>query len=158
MKLYLLSSNDERNGEFPVYQPFVDQRTTMDAKKDNGDPSIYEFHLVNDVTPDYNPTTHRLGAYSIPVNDGDGFTAKRAVIKRKKAETDESDRIAWEDVRIERNAQLMATDTDVLRLLEGTLVGADDLKEYRQSLRDVTDPSKNGGKSDPNKIKLPKKP
>lgn len=123
------------------------------------------------VVDEYDPATHRLGSWTTPdIDEGDEILEKKEVVGHKpgvltsfrKAIPRSEEEIAsigleaWEDVRIKRDAFLADTNAQLLQVLEDALPAntARGLRDYRATLRDITDPAKNGGITDPSEIRL----
>lgn len=131
---------------------------------------------VEGIEPDIDRATQRHGNWSIPDKEevidankkviGFKLVAYRSVIDMSQEEIDNRAREMWEDVRLVRNKYLVETDLKILKVLEeevATLLSPsfdqlefNDLRDYRQTLRDITDPTKNGGITDPSLIKIEK--
>ena len=144
---------DKKTKRFPVHTP---------------DPSrpIEEFVEVIEVIDKFDPLTEKLGPYSEPDirhvdtgetdDKGNPIYREEWFTERKKVERTEEQMASladehWQDVRLARNEELCRTDILLLKKLEEQLPDDDELRVFRQSLRDL--PSTD---TDPTKIKVPK--
>lgn len=148
-----------QDGKFPCYLPEVERGGYKSTeRKENGktvvDREAWVYDPVVDVTDmtiDFQKFVH--GNYQAPRLVNGQWQAEREVLPR---DVDSVNEEYWQDVRNERDAELARTDVLVLRALEETLVGHDDLKEHRRKLRNITNPQLNGGRSNPKEIKVKK--
>ena len=119
------------DGKFPIYEPQKNREHWAD------------YSLVHDVSEPIDFDTHMYGKYETPYESGGKWYVKRQVVIRN---FDAADEMAMQAMRNKRNAMLVDTDIELLKLLENQFP---ELKKKRQDLRDITDPSKNGGKTKP---------
>jgi len=151
---------------FPCYQAEIDE---------NG---IDNYIEVVGIEADYDRKTQRLSSWTVPgIAEGEAITqvdakgkeiivghkagvmtAYRYAVDRSQNEIDAVVREGWGDVRMARNKVFAETDLIILRGLEDLLPAAEyqKLRDYRKTLRDITNPTKNGGITDPRLITIKK--
>lgn len=167
MRLYLR----KKDQLFPCYQAEVD-----DSPVDENGVDLY-IEVVG-IEADCDPKTQRLSNWTVPdIAEGEAITetddqgieiivghkagvmtAYRYAVDRPETEIAARMQEGWADVRMARDKVFAETDALILRALEDLLPAGEyqQLRDYRQALRDIEDPTKNGGITDPGLIKIEK--
>lgn len=138
MKFYMRLSD----GRFPCYLRSGDPKNYVEVRATEED--------------DFDPATQRLGNWTQPEKQGSEYVAYRRAVDKSQKEIEDDEQSAWQNIRSERDAALASSDIELLRALEVVINDPkiSSIKAYRQSLRDITDPGKNGGERNPHKIDL----
>lgn len=148
-----------KDGKFPVYKTEAERGDCYSVERVENKKTIIDKipHVYDPVIDDSNYSidfeTKKHGSFGKPYQVDGTWRVKRDVEDR---DLDKVNAEYWDAVRMDRNAELARTDVLIIRALEETLVGHDDLKDHRRKLRNITDPQLNGGKKDPKTIKVKK--
>ena len=121
-----------------------------------GTPDSYVEVVTHEAVVD--PATQNPGNWSKPVKESGIWKSYRGVIDKTQEEIDAKESDDWKKVRSLRDSLLASSDIELLNMLADSLTTplGKALKGKRKELRDITNPSKNGGINNPKQINFDK--
>lgn len=125
------------NPVIKTMRDFKQENPNVSLPKDNLEDALVGFGyypLTFGDIPEYDPSTHKFVNATAPVLENDVWVLKKEIVELTAEQKVENDAIQAKTVRAQRTKKL--EETDYLALSD--VVISDEMKTYRQALRDIT--------------------